>query len=281
MHVGPIDLRKNVLIIAEAGNCHEGDVGRAKEMILQAKAAGVDAIKFQTIIPERLVSPDQAERLARLKRFQLTYDQFQALAELAQQTGILFLSTPFDVDSAAFLNPLVPAFKVASGDITFFPLLKTIAAFGKPVLLSTGASTMAEVKRSLTELNGVDVCLLHCVVGYPTPLAQANLQRIALLKQFAVTVGYSDHTLGLAAPLAAVAAGARVIEKHFTLDKNLSDFRDHQLAVNPTELTELVTRIREVEIMLGTPGQEKSPIEQPVVTAIRRSPVNWLRPSPQ
>lgn len=277
MHVGPIDLHKNVLIIAEAGNCHEGDVGRAKEMIIQAKATGVDAIKFQTIIPERLVSPDQAERLARLKRFQLSYEQFQELAELAEHAGILFLSTPFDIASATFLNHLVPAFKIASGDITFFPLLKTVAAFNKPILLSTGGSTIQEVAASLAKMNKVPVCLLHCVVGYPTPLAQANLQRISLLKKLSSSVGYSDHTLGLVAPVAAVAAGARVIEKHFTLDKNLSDFRDHQLAANPIELTELVVRIREVETMLGTPGQETSPIEQPVVATIRRSPVNWLR----
>lgn len=277
MTIGEFDTAERIFIIAEAGNCHEGDVGRAREMIYQAKAAGADAIKFQTIVPERLVSADQAERLGRLRQWQLSYHQFQDLAYLAAQVDITFLSTPFDVESAQFLAPLVPAFKIASGDITFVPLLRTVAALGHPVLLSTGGSTLAEVQRSLAELPGVSVCLLHCVVGYPTPLEQINLQRITLLASLRSWVGFSDHTLGLAAPVAAAALGARVIEKHFTLDHHLSDFRDHQLAVDPDELTELVRRIREVETMLGTPGVETSPIEHGVVAAIRRSPADWLR----
>lgn len=277
MKIGSIDLSQQVLIIAEAGNCHEGDVGRAKEMIHQADAAGADAIKFQTIVPERLVSADQTERLIQLRQRQLTYDQFRELAQTAAETGIMFLSTPLDVESALFLRQLVPAFKIASGDITFIPLLQTVASVGKPVLLSTGGSTLAQVAHSLEYLPGVPVCVLHCVIGYPTPLTQVNLQRINLLKKLNPWVGFSDHTLGLAAPGAAAAMGARVIEKHFTLDKNLSDFRDHQLAVNPAELAELVRRVREVETMLGEPGQEISPIEEPVVAAVRRSETDWLR----
>lgn len=277
MNIGTINLAQQVFIIAEAGNCHEGDFGRAKEMVRQAKAAGADAIKFQTIVPERLVSSDQTERLARLSKFQLTYNQFQELAHLAQEEGIVFLSTPFDVESALFLNQLMPAFKIASGDITFVPLLQTVASFEKPVLLSTGGSTMAEVQRALTRLHGVPVCVLHCVIGYPTPLEQANLQRINMLQELNEWVGFSDHTLGLAASVAAVAMGARVIEKHFTLDKNLSDFRDHQLAVNPEELAELVRRVREVETMMGNRGQETSPIEEPIVSVVRRSTTDWLR----
>lgn len=277
MIIGPVDLARKVLIIAEAGNCHEGDVGRAKEMIHQAREAGADAIKFQTIVPERLVSADQAKRLAQLRQRQLSYDQFAALAREAEQAGIIFLSTPFDVESAFFLNQLVPAFKVASADITFFPLLEAVAQFGKPVLFSTGGSTMTEVVNSMAYFKEVPVCMLHCVIGYPTPLDQANLQRIHLLKTLNPWVGWSDHTLGLAASTAAVAMGARVVEKHFTLDKNLSDFRDHQMAANPLELAELVQRIREVETMMGRQGVEISPIEELNVARVRRSSRDWLR----
>lgn len=277
MIVGPVDLAKKVLIVAEAGNCHEGDVGRAREMIHQAREAGADAIKFQTIVPERLVSADQSERLAQLRHKQLSYDQFAALAGEAEQAGIVFLSTPFDVESAFFLNQLVPAFKIASGDITFFPLLEAVAQFGKPVLLSTGGSTMAEVANSMAYFPKSAVCLLHCVIGYPTPLNQANLQRIHLLKALSPWVGWSDHTLNLTASVAAVAMGARVVEKHFTLDKNLSDFRDHALAATPLEMAELVRLIREVETMIGRQGQETSPIEQSNVARVRRSGRDWLR----
>lgn len=277
MNIGSFDLAKRVFIIAEGGNCHEGSFERAAEMVKVAKKAGTDAIKFQTIVPEKLVSADQTERMARLKKFQLTQDQFKQLAKVAEKEGIVFLSTPFDTESAKFLNNLVPAFKIASGDITFTPLLETVASFGKPILLSTGGSSMADIKQALQTIGNTPVCLLHCVLSYPTTSEQANLQRINLLKQFDRPVGYSDHTLGLAASLAAVAMGARVIEKHFTLDKQLSDYRDHQLSADPGELTELVQQIRELEKMLGEVGQETSPVEQSVVAAVRRSPDDWLR----
>lgn len=268
---------ESVFIIAEAGNCHEGNFDRAVEMIKAAKQSGADAIKFQTIVPEKLVSADQTERLARLKKFQLATEQFQQLAEVAKRVGIMFLSTPFDINSAKFLNQLVPMFKIASGDITFTPLLKTVVGFGKPILLSTGGSTMAEIQHALDVIGDRPVYLLHCVLSYPTPADQANLQRINLLKQFGHPIGYSDHTLGLDAALAAVAMGAQVVEKHFTLDKNLSDYRDHQLSANPEELAQLIRRIRGLEIMLGEPGQETSSAELPAVTAVRRSPTDWLR----
>lgn len=266
-----------VFIIAEAGNCHEGSISRAKEMIIAAKEVGADAIKFQTIIPEKLVSADQTERLARLKKFQLSQDQFRELTETAQQQEIIFLSTPFDIESAKFLNDLVPMFKIASGDVKFIPLLQTVAEFSKPVLLSTGGSTLQEIKQALDILGKVRVCLLHCVLSYPAPLDQANLQRIHLLQELSSWVGYSDHTLGIEAAVTSVAMGATVIEKHFTLDKNLSDFRDHQLSANPVEFAELVRRIRQLEIMIGETGQETSPVEKPVTIAVRRDPSDWLR----
>lgn len=277
MNIGAFDIDKRVFIIAEGGNCHEGSFDRAIEMIQVAKKAGADAIKFQTIIPEKLVSADQTERLARLKKFQLSQDQFRELAEIASQEEIIFLSTPFDVESAKFLNDFVPMFKIASGDITFTPLLETIASLGKPILLSTGGSTIAEIQHALDVIGDGPVYLLHCVLSYPTTPDQANLQRINLLKQLGHPVGYSDHTLGLEAALAAVALGTKVVEKHFTLDKNLSDYRDHQLAADPAEFTELVRRIRGLEQLLGESGQETSPVEQTVTVAVRRSPIDWLR----
>ncbi len=278
MRIGPHDLDQAVLIIAEVGNNHEGSYARAEEMIGRAKEAGADAVKFQTIVPDRLVSAGETARIAQLTRFQFSYAQFEGLAATARRTGITFLSTPFDIESAAALDPLVPAFKIASGDNDFFPLLEAVAMTGKPILMSTGLADRAGVAISKNFIEAIwrrtgtagALALLHCVVSYPTLAADASLSAIPDLATLGCTVGYSDHTIGIAAAILSVALGARVIEKHFTLDKNQSDFHDHKLSADPVDLAELVRRVREAEILLGTGGKSVRTCEAAVRERVRR-----------
>jgi len=279
LQIGPHNLNQRVMIIAEVGNNHEGSVARAEELIGHAVAAGADAIKFQTIVPEKLVAANETDRLAQLSRFRLDAEQFAKLAETSKKAGITFISTPFDLDSVATLEPYVPAYKIASGDNDFFPLLERVAETGKPILLSTGMLDLDGVVRAKQTIEavwrkaGVDpgLVLLHCVVAYPTPPEEANLGAIRALATLGVTVGYSDHTLGLAACPLAVALGARVIEKHFTLDKNLSTYRDHKLSADPGEFAELVRRIRATEEMLGTGVKRTMAAEESGLRGARRS----------
>lgn len=281
MKIGHLDSAERVLIIAEIGNNHEGSVALAEELIGLAADAGADAVKFQTIVPEALVSPLQVERIAQLHRLCLPLDAFAHLRAVAEEAGVVFLSTPFDCASVAVLNPLVQAFKVASGDNDFFPLLETIAATGKPVILSTGMTDLGGVAAARACLEkawreqGVDgeMALLHCVSSYPTPAGEANLAAIATLAGQGLTVGYSDHTLGIEAAVLSVALGARIIEKHFTISKTYSSFRDHQLSADPGDLALMVQRVRDAEEMLGSGAKAQYPCEQGVAAAARRSAV--------
>lgn len=302
MKIGHLNLNQQIMIVAEIGNNHEGNFEVAQEMIARAALAGADAVKFQTIVPERLVSIDQSDRIAQLNRFSFTHEQFMQLKATAYRQGVLFLSTPFDIDSARFLDDLVPAFKIASGDIDFFPLLDAVAITGRPIILSTGLATLDEVQQAVARVRNVwgkqgiaqELAVMHCVASYPTPLGEANLQCIATLQQLGVTVGYSDHTMGIDAVVLAAALGARIIEKHFTIDKNHSDFRDHKLSADPEEMAELVQRVRTAEIMLGDGRKEPQNCERGSLHNIRRSIVarrrlpeghcimwddlNWTRP---
>jgi N,N'-diacetyllegionaminate synthase len=279
MKIGPCDLKQEVLVVAEIGNNHEGSYERAERMIARAAEAGAGAVKVQVIVPDRLVSVSQAERIRQLSRFQLSQVQFEQLAEVARRHNVLFLATAFDLQSARFLAPLVPAFKIASGDNNFFPLLETIARLGKPVILSTGLMGLADVRRSKDFIERVwheeglaaELAVLHCVVNYPTAPTDAHLLAIRSLQTLGCTVGYSDHTLGIEAAVLAVALGARIIEKHFTLDKNQSDFRDHQLSADPAELTELVRRVKQAQILLGSGEKRLQSAESDVVRSVRRS----------
>jgi sialic acid synthase SpsE len=287
------------LVIAEIGNNHEGDFGLATEMIHAAVAAGAQAVKFQTIQPERLVSATQAARIEQLGRYALSRDQFAALAGIAREAGAMFLSTPFTPDVVPWLGPLVPAFKIASGDNNFTPLLEAVAATGKPILLSTGMSDMDTIKQACTTIGNVaqsgEIALLHCVSAYPTPPEQANLRAIATLaRETGKVVGYSDHTLDVDAAVLSVALGARIIEKHFTLSKTQSEFRDHALSADPAEMAELVRRVRLARTLLGTGEKILQEGEMPTAAAARRSIVaraalpaghlladgdlDWLRP---
>ena len=279
MKIANYDTEKKVFIIAEIGNNHEGSYTLAEEMIGKAAEAGACAVKFQTIVPEKLVSISQKDRIEQLKRFQLTYDEFEKLNKVAKHENILFLSTPFDIESVHFLNSIVPAFKIASGDNNFFPLIEVIAQTGKPIIMSAGLIDLLEVRKTIDFILNIwnenaidqDIAILHCVTSYPTALEEANLSAIKELQSLNVTIGYSDHTIGTEAAVLSVALGARIVEKHFTIDKNYSDFRDHQLSADPNEFSQLVERVEIASKLLGQSRKTVQESEKLVMEKIRRS----------
>lgn len=278
MLIGSHDTNERVLIVAEIGNNHEGDVSVAEELIARAAECGADAVKFQTLRPECLVRPTDAERLARLRAFALSRDDFVHLAECASRAGVLFLSTPLDLNAVDDLEPLVAAYKIASGDNDFLPLLERVAQTRKPVVLSCGLASLTQLQHAVAWLRhhwrqaDPGLAALHCVSGYPVPPEQANLSAISTLRSaLDCTVGYSDHTIGIEAAVLAVAAGARIVEKHFTLDHDYSEFRDHKLSADPVELAELVRRIRHAERLLGSGEKTVQPCEWEGAVAFRRS----------
>lgn len=279
MKIGSIDTRSTPLVVAEIGNNHEGNYAVARKLVEAAAAAQVHAVKFQTFNTDYYVTRADEARWRRLKSFELSIEQFEELAKLAHERGLLFLSTPFDLASAAGLSRFVDAFKIASGDVDFFPLIERVLGYGKPLIVSTGASdlhrvaaTVRFVKERLGARMPEAFALLHCVASYPAPAREVNLRAMALLRErFGVSVGFSDHTVGINAATYAVAAGAEIIEKHFTLDKNHSEFRDHQLSADPQELRRLVERIGEVRTLLGTATKAVQPSEQGSLALIRRS----------
>lgn len=279
MIIDDFDTDNEILIIAEIGNNHEGSYSLAEEMIGLAAEAGAGAVKFQTIVPDRLVSANETERIKQLSRFQFTYEQFENLAQTARQNGLLFLSTPFDLESAKVLDRIVPAFKVSSGDNNFYPLLEVLAKTGKPIIISSGLADLAGIAYSKAFIESVwhennivqEMAILHCISSYPVNPDDVNLNAINTLKGLGCTVGYSDHTLGIDASLYAVALGARIIEKHFTIDKNYSSFRDHQLSADPQEMSELVRRIKEAAVLLGSPNKQVQAGEETALISMRRS----------
>jgi N-acetylneuraminate synthase/N,N'-diacetyllegionaminate synthase len=271
-----------VFVIAEAGVNHNGDLEMAKRLIDVAIKAGADAVKFQTFKAETLVTatapkaeyqtqttPVDESQLEMLRKLELSNEDHDELSAYCRRNGILFLSTPFDEDSADLLDALsVPVFKISSGDLTNTPLLEHVAKKRKPVILSTGMADLAEVRDAVETLNAAgcdEVVLLHCVSDYPADPADVNLRAIQTLrKTFNLPVGFSDHTQGLEVALAAAALGASVIEKHFTLDRNLPG-PDHRASLEPDELTRFVSGIRTVESSLGS--GEKVPTAREIETA--------------
>ena len=256
-------------IIAEAGVNHNGDVNLAKRLIDTAKDAGADAVKFQTFRAEEVATKHAAKaqyqkestgatesQFWMIKKLELTENDFEELFAYAQEKGLIFLSSPFDKASVDLLCRLgVPAFKIPSGEITNFSLLKHIARKKKPIILSTGMSTLGEVQEALEVIRNEDIeeiILLHCVSCYPAKVEDMNLRAMETLRYaFKLPVGLSDHTLGIAIPIAAVALGACVIEKHFTLDKNLPG-PDHRASLEPDELKRMIRAIRDVEKAMGS-----------------------------
>lgn len=273
MKIGNHNTDDAVFVIAEIGNNHEGDFELAKEMIRLAAQAGANAVKFQTIIPEELISPADTERIAQLRKFQFSRDQFRELKTVADANGTQFLSTPFALEVVDWLDELVPAWKIASGDNDFLPLLERVAETGKPVIISMGLGHHDEAANLLTIFakTASELALLHCVVSYPTPADEAALAGINTLKIEGVTPGYSDHTIGIKAAELSVAVGARIIEKHFTIDNNHSDFRDHQLSADPSDFAAMVAAIRQAERALGTAQPASQGCEEPNRDAVRRS----------
>jgi len=259
----------SIFIIAEAGVNHNGDYNTAVKMIDEAKKSGADAIKFQTFVAENLVSryaakaeyqkettdPNESQ-LSMIKRLQLSWDAFRNLKSYADKVGIKFMSTPFDHDSIDFLAELgMDIFKIPSGEITNLPYLMRIAELKHRVVLSTGMSTLPEIKAAIEILKKYgtdDITLLHCNTAYPTPYGDVNLNAMKTLRDsFGLPVGYSDHTKGIEVPIAAAALGAVVIEKHFTLDRNMEG-PDHKASLEPDELKQMVTSIRNIEDALGS-----------------------------
>ena len=258
----------SITIIAEAGVNHNGSLELAKRLALEAKEAGADIVKYQTFVPENLVSrrAEKAEyqkaatgegsQLSMLQKLSLSKEDFMELHSYCKEIGICFLSTPFDLESIDFLDSLqMPMWKIPSGEITNLPYLIKIANTGKPVILSTGMSTMGEVKDAVNILkeNGTsEITLLHCTTEYPAPYKDVNLLAMKLMwDELGLPMGYSDHTPGIEISIAAAAVGAVVIEKHFTLDNNMKG-PDHKASLSPDELKEMIRCIRNVEISLGS-----------------------------
>ena len=275
-------------IIAEAGVNHNGDISLAKQLIDIAKNAGADAVKFQTAKVENCISkkaekaPYQKEttdvtetQYEMVKKLELPYDAFKELLNYCKAQEIEFLSTPFDSESLQCIDELdVRLHKIPSGEITNYPLLEVFARTKKPVILSTGMSTLGEVEEAITYLKmhgTTEITLLHCTTSYPTPFESVNLRAMQTLAQaFHLPVGYSDHTLGISVPLAAVAMGAKVIEKHFTIDKNLPG-PDHRASLDPVELHDMIIGIREIEAAFGDGIKCVAPSEKENVKIVRKS----------
>jgi sialic acid synthase SpsE len=266
-----------IFIVAEVGNNHEGDINCAKKLIEAAAKCGADAVKFQTFLPEYYVSQDDKSRFERLKKFQLTFAQFEDLANFSKECGIDFFSTPFDMDSAIFLNKIQQIFKISSGDNNFWPLIDLVLSFKKTIIISTGMANTQAIRKIYERYkqygSGQKLVLMHCVSAYPVSEEHANIGAISNLRnEFPdVLIGYSDHTIGTEAALYAAAAGARVIEKHFTLSKNYSDFRDHQLSADPKDMLKLVAGVRAIELLKGSGIKEISDCEKSNSIQMRRS----------
>jgi N-acetylneuraminate synthase/N,N'-diacetyllegionaminate synthase len=274
-------------IIAEAGVNHNGDMNLARKLIDAAREAGIDAIKFQTFKAEDLVTEKgkmadyqkknigkKQSQLEMLKKLELKERDFIELKKYCNKKKIIFLSTPHTEDAIDFLEPLIPAYKIGSGDLTNLPFLEKIAKKKKPIILSTGMANLEEVREAIKTIKKAGnnkIILLHCTTSYPCPLEDVNLRAmLTLKKEFDLPVGYSDHTLGILVPIMAMAMGAKVIEKHFTLNKNLPG-PDHKASLEPKELKEMVKLVREAEKVLGSGIKKPTKSEEKIKKVARKS----------
>ena len=277
------------LIIAEAGVNHNGDINLAKKLIDVASEAGVDYVKFQTFKAENLVqrnakkasyqidnTDNAGSQFTMLKKLELSNENHNILIEYCKLKNVKFLSTAFDFESMDFLKNKLDFYKIPSGEITNLPYLEKVAKLGLPVVMSTGMANMQEVREAFEVLlkNGLmkeEITILHCNTEYPTPMEDVNLTAmLSIEKELGVKIGYSDHTLGIEVPIAAVAMGATVIEKHFTLDRNMEG-PDHKASLEPGELTAMVTAIRNIELALGDGIKKPSKSEQKNILIARKS----------
>ena len=280
------------IIIAEAGVNHNGDIGTAKRLIDVASDAGADYVKFQTFKAERLVSPSAQKakyqiendtskddsQLKMLKKLELSDNDHKELISYCKSKNISFFSTAFDEEGISYLSSLnFDMFKIPSGELTNYPYLKAIAKTGLPVILSTGMANLDEIEKSVNVLISYgtkksEITVLHCNTEYPTPMIDVNLKAMLTIKEkLGVSIGYSDHTLGLEVPIAAVALGAKIIEKHFTLDRSLKG-PDHKASLEPNELKEMVIAIRNIEMAISGNGlKEPSFSEKKNIHIARKS----------
>jgi N,N'-diacetyllegionaminate synthase len=285
-----MEIAKPVFIIAEAGVNHNGSFEKAIEMIQVAKEANADAVKFQTAVPELVITKNAVKadyqlqftekhetQLEMLKKIHLPLESYEILKVECEKLDIEFMSTPFDDVSIETLRKLnLKRYKIPSGEITNLPYLRHVGRIGKPVVMSTGMATLEEVRDALdilleagAEKNKITV--LHCNTEYPTPMEDVNLRAMLTMRdELGVAVGYSDHTLGIEIPVAAVALGASVIEKHFTLDRDMPG-PDHQVSLEPDELKEMVTAIRNIEQAMGDGVKKPSPSEIKNMLIARKS----------
>ena len=282
---------KHTLIIAEAGVNHNGSLDLAKQLVDKAVDADADYIKFQTFKAEKLVTKTarQADyqqknigggdnnQYQMLKKLELSHEEHQILIDYCNKLGIKFFSTAFDFDSIDYLHSLnLGLWKIPSGEVTNYPFLKHIAKYNEKTILSTGMCDMKDVRAAVNALykNGLskeNLIMLHCNTEYPTPFEDVNLKAMdALRNEFGVAVGYSDHTRGIEVPIAAVALGATVIEKHFTLDRNMPG-PDHKASLEPDELKAMVSAIRNIEKALGSPLKKVSDSERKNIAIARKS----------
>ena len=276
-------MNKKVFIIAEAGDNHNGNIDLAYRLVDVAKEAGADCVKFQTFITEEVVSvyAEKAEyqkqntdsndsQYDMIKKLELSFEDFKKIKKYCDDREILFLSTAFDIPSIEFLEEInIPFWKIPSGEITNLPYLIRIAQTHKDIILSTGMADMDEIKEAVDVLkkNGAgEITILHCTTEYPAPFDEINLNAMDSIRdEFNCKVGYSDHTLGTLVPVAAVVKGAKVIEKHFTLDKNMEG-PDHKASLEPAELKEMIDSIRTIELVLG--DGEKTPSDTEIKNKI-------------
>jgi N,N'-diacetyllegionaminate synthase len=274
-------------VIAEAGVNHNGQLDIAKKLVDVAVSAKVDAVKFQTFKAEGVVTDNigiapyaqknigrNLRQLEMIKQYELTYEEFTQLKKYCDQKKILFLSTPHSFDAIDFLEDLVPAYKFGSGDLTNTPTLQYAARKHKPIILGTGMATLNEVRAAIRAIHATgnhDIIALHCTTNYPCPLAEVNLRAMLTMQNtLNCLVGYSDHTMGFTIPIMAATLGAVVIEKHFTLDKKMSG-PDHGASLEPQELTQMVTAIRNVETTLGSYAKKPTRSEKEIMKFVRKS----------
>jgi len=274
-------------IIAEAGVNHNGDIKLAKRLIDVAKDVSADAVKFQTFKAEDVVTKEvemaeyqkknikkKESQLEMLKKIELDYEDFKKLKKYADKKKIIFLSTPDSNKDVDILENLVPAYKIGSGDLTNYPLLEKVAQKKKPIILSTGMATLKEVKEAeavIKKQENDKIILLHCTTNYPCPMEEVNLKAMQTLKkEFNLPIGYSDHTLGILVPIMAVTLGAKVIEKHFTLDRNLPG-PDHKASLEPKELKEMIMAIRGAEKAIGRGIKKPTENEKRIKNVSRKS----------
>lgn len=279
----------SVLIIAEAGVNHNGSIELAKKLVDEAKNAGADIVKFQTFIASNLVSKntekaqyqkkntndDTGSQYDMLKKLELSFSDFMELNNYCKKKGIIFLSTAFDFDSIDFLNTLdMKMWKIPSGEITNLPYLIKIAKLNKDIILSTGMCEMNDIENAvevLKKYSNANITILHCTTEYPTPFQDVNLKAMITIKEkFNLEVGYSDHTNGIEVAISAVALGASVIEKHFTLDKTM-DGPDHKASLEPNELKAMIDSIRNIELALGDGVKSLAESEKKNIAIARKS----------